>query len=245
MLEALVLVILALHPALAAERLILATQDNKPAAYLVEDRPAGVLVDIVTEAFRRCGRQVDIVLLPLARALTEARSGEIGGVFSLFRTPERETYLLYTSEPLALESQSFFVRKGSALSFDGDLKRLKDANLGVVNGASHGRSLDDALAAGSFSHVERVTTLSSLIKMLAAGRVDLITSSRDSVWQAADILGQREQIAELSPQVDTVPSYVTLTPTGDHAALAIDFSAALRAMKEDGTVDKIVRRYRH
>jgi polar amino acid transport system substrate-binding protein len=40
-----------------AETLVLAAADSRPTAYMENGKPAGLLVDIVTEAFRRAGYQ--------------------------------------------------------------------------------------------------------------------------------------------------------------------------------------------
>ena len=48
-----------------ADTLVLAAADTWPTAYLVDGRPTGMLVDLVTEAYRRAGHSVEVKLMPL------------------------------------------------------------------------------------------------------------------------------------------------------------------------------------
>jgi len=50
-----------------ADTLVLAAADTWPTAYLVDGRPTGMLVDLVTEAYRRAGHSVEVKLMPWAR----------------------------------------------------------------------------------------------------------------------------------------------------------------------------------
>lgn len=227
----------------AAQPIVLSTSNVVPTAYLVDGTLTGSLVDIVVEAFRRAGYPVEIRLLPLARSQAQVRTGEIDGMFALFKTPEREAFFDYSSEAMMFETQSFFVRTGSPILFDGDLTKIAKNKVGINNGSSHGVVLNQALEDGSFPDVERVSGLDSLLKMLTAGRLDVITSSREAIWAAAAHLRLQNDIRELSPPTSVEPSYLVFTRARDMSEVKRDFTLALKSMKEDGSYDKIVARY--
>jgi polar amino acid transport system substrate-binding protein len=73
-----------------AQTLVLAAADSVPTAYVDNGKQTGILVDVVTEAFKRTGDSVEIAIMPWARCLTDVKAGKIDGIFSVYRTPARQ-----------------------------------------------------------------------------------------------------------------------------------------------------------
>ena len=72
-----------------------------PFMYLDErNAPAGPMVEVVAEAFRRMAQPARIELLPLARALLQVETGEAGAMFTVKKTPQREAQYVFSGEPL-------------------------------------------------------------------------------------------------------------------------------------------------
>jgi polar amino acid transport system substrate-binding protein len=228
-----------------AETLVLAAADSRPTAFMIDGKPTGMLVDLVTEAYRRAGQPVEIRLMPWVRCLGEARSGNIDGVFSSFKLPEREEFLAFSKEPLTTQVIAFFARLDSPLSFDGDLGKLREVKIGVIKGTSYGRKFDVAVADGTLRNVEESNSVDSNLKKLAFGRVDLIPSYRFVVLDTARQLDLLSRIKEVSPPVDEVPTYLAFTKVRDLRKQSEGFDAALASMKQDGTYDRIIERYPH
>jgi polar amino acid transport system substrate-binding protein len=226
-----------------AETLVLAAAPTKPTAFLVDDKPTGILVDLVTEAFRRAGDTVEIHLLPWARCLSEARTGEIDGVFSSFKLPEREEFLTFSHEVLTTQIIAFFARRDWTQDFDGDLGTLRDAKIGVINGTSYGEKFDSAAKTGTLRNIEAANSIESNLGKLVAERVDLIPSYRYVALDAAKRLNILSKIKEVSPSLQSMPSYLAFTKARDLSRVSNDFDAALAAMKQDGTYDRIVGKY--
>jgi polar amino acid transport system substrate-binding protein len=242
----LVMVFLAMTGSVAsAGTLVLAAADSRPTAFYVDDKPTGMLVDLVTEAYRRAGRTVEIKLMPWARCLGEAKTGEVDGVFSSFKLPEREAFLSFSKEPLTTQVIALFARRDSAQSFDGDLDKLREVKIGIIQGTSYGQKFDAAVERGTLQKVERANSVESNLKKLAFGRVDLIPSYRNVILDAAKQLDLQAQIKELSPPLDQVPTYLAFTKVRDLSEPSDGFDAALASMKQDGTYDRIVGQYLH
>ena len=161
-----------------ADTLVLAAADTWPTAYLVDGRPTGMLVDLVTEAYRRAGHSVEVKLMPWARCLKDAETGEVDGVFSSFKLPERERFLAFSKEALTIQVIVFFARRESNQRFDGDLAALRDVKIGVITGTSYGDKFDAAVGEGVLRNVEQTNSIESNLKKLALGRVDLVPSYR-------------------------------------------------------------------
>ena len=228
-----------------AETLVLAAPDARPTTLLADGKPAGILVDVVTEAFRRTGRSVDIKIMPWARCLSDAQTGAVDGVFPIYRLPVREQFLNYSSEVLLSQLVVFFGRHDTTAAFSGDLSELRDVNIGIVRDTSYGKKFDEAAKDGTLQRIDLAHNIELNLKKLMHGRVDLIANYRYGVLEAAEHLGLLAEIKEISPPIESVPSYLAFTKQRDFTEPLEDFQAALASMKQDGTYDRIIGRSVH
>ena len=230
-------------PSAFAQTLVLAAADSVPTAYIDNGKQSGILVDVINEVFRRAGYSVEIMIMPWARCLGEVKEGKIDGIFSVYQTRERQAFLTYAEEVLITQVQAFFVRKDSAITFDGDLNTLSDIRIGIINQTSYGSRLDSALERGVFKRVALANSASSNILKLLHDRVDVIPSYRHVVLDSARSLGAAGAIKELSPAIEAIPSYLAFSNKRDYTKIIDAFNQALRSMKMDGTYDAIFNKY--
>lgn len=223
--------------------LVLVAADSAPTAYMEEGRPTGILVDVVTEAFRRTGHQLEIQLMPWARCLAETRGGRVDGIFSVFRLPERNEFLTYTNVPIINEVLAFFVPAESDLKFGGDITQLQGLRIGVIRDTSYGAKVDSVLDAGVWSTVVKTNNIDSLVGMLALKRIDLAVGYRNVVLDAARKKGYLGKIKEVSPSIDIIPSYLAFTKLRDYSEIVASFDKALTSMKRDGSFGAIYEKY--
>lgn len=226
-----------------AGALVLAATNTYPTAFFIDGKPAGVLVDLVTEAFRREGLSVSIKLMPWARCLESARTGQVDGVFSSFKLPERERFLHFPKEALSAQSIVFFSRKDSKLSFAGDFGALRDVKIGVILGTSYGEKLDTAIRSGTLRHIEESSSVESVLRKLVLGRIDLVPSFRDVAEAEAKRLELLPQITSLPHVIETVPTYIGFTRVRNMHKAAEAFDRSIAAMRKDGSYRRIVERY--
>jgi len=223
--------------------LVLVAADSAPTAYMEDGKPSGILVDVVTEAFRRTGYQFEIQLMPWARCLAEIRNGHVDGIFSVFQLPERSGFLTYTSIPIINQALVFFVPADSDLKFGGDLAQLQGLRIGTIRGTSYGAKLDGVLNAGVWSTVVKTNNVDSLVGMLALKRLDLAVGYRHVVLEAARKKGYLGKIKELSPSIDVIPSYLAFSKQRDYSEVAASFDKALTSMKNDQSFKAIYEKY--
>jgi polar amino acid transport system substrate-binding protein len=226
-----------------ADALVLVAADSIPTAYVENGKKIGLLVDLVQEAFQRAGVVVDIQIMPWARCLAEVKAGKVDGIFSVYKTRERQEFLTYTDEVLITQVQALFVRKDSAITFDGDLGKLGGLRIGVINQTSYGPRLDAALEAGLFKKVDVGNSVSANLGKLLADRVDVIPSYRHVALDSARTLGAAALVKELAPAIESIPSYLAFTNKRDFERVSLAYNQALRAMKKDGTYDAIFAKY--
>ena len=225
------------------EALVIATDGYRPVAWLEDGHPAGALCEVLTEAGRRAGIPVEFRFLPWARAMQETRAGRIDAIFPVFRTAERDSYLAFPEEVLMDERMAWFVRSDAPVTFDGDLKALAGRRIGVINQSSYGPRLDAALHDRTLPDPQNVTDTTGAVRILVAGRVDLVPGFDQGIWAEARGLGLDDRIRELAPPVEDVPAYLAFSRARDLSAESRAIDAALRTMKEDGSYRKILARY--
>lgn len=231
-------------PVVFAEKIVLvAAEGSIPTSYVENDKQRGILIDLINEAFIRAAYTVEIQLMPWARCLEEVRNGNVDGIFSVYITAERHKFLTYTNEVLITQVQAFFVPIDSTITFNGDLHSLADKSIGIINQTSYGPRLDTALEEGLFKKIDVAQNSRSNVLKLLAGRVDLIPSYRHVVLSTAKKLGLVNDIKQLSPDLEAIPSYLAFTQKRDFTIVINDYNRTLASMKEDGTYDMIFNKY--
>lgn len=227
----------------AAEPLQIATDGWRPVTYLENGHLTGSLCEVLAEASRRTGIPIEIHLLPWARGMAEVRAGRVDAIFPAFRTPEREESLAFPSETLLLETIAWFAHAGSPIEIGPDLAGARGHRIALVNRTSVGSRIDQALRNGLLTDIETVPDTTSTVRTLASGRVDLIAGVDQGIWAEAAQAGIRDQIRQLTPPIEDVPAYLAFTRARDLSTESRAIDSALKAMKDDGTYQKILARY--
>lgn len=238
-----ILVITKASNSVYAEDLVLVAADSRPTAYIVDGKPTGILVDVVTEAFRRSGHSVKIQLMPWARCLAEVREGNVDGIFSVFRLPEREAFLAYTENPVITQIEVLFIHADSDIQFTGNLAELSHLRTGIIRDTSYGPDIDKLVKNGTWQNITYTSSVDSLVAMLAAKRIDFAPSYRAVFLDAAKQAGSIGKIKELSPAVESMPSYLAFNKKRDYAKISAEFDKALASMKKDKSFDAIYAKY--
>lgn len=206
--------------------LVLATADTPP---FVTDNGRGLYQQVIAEAARRVGVQVEIRRLPSNRSLNHAATGLVDGEFG--RTaliPSQYASLIIVPEPLArFDFVAFVTRDVGGIAEWADLSTLRVAYIrGWV------------LVENALNAHEAVTVLDSedqLFQVLRAGRVDvaIYNGLRGRAWIERN---QGSGVYALSPPLDDQPVHLFFHRS--RAGYVEPFSNALSEMRADGT-------YRH
>lgn len=222
----------------------LVTESYIPYGYEENGLVKGVAVDVVTEAFRRIGYNVELKMLPWTRALQMVEDGDTDGIFCAFYSDERAIFMDYLQEPLAYEAQYCYTLKDSSVVFDGTLDSLKPYRIGVIQDWYYGAAFDEAVKSGDFA-VERVTDLSVNIQKLLDGRIDVIVNPRLSTLYYLKQMKIQDRVVEQTvPFREPTALYLGFTKKRFlDPALVRDIDTELAEMKADGTYQRIVDQY--
>lgn len=224
----------------AAESLQVVTLQYPPFEYEEQGAIKGIAVDIVKEVFARMQQPITITLYPFARALNMIKESEADAIFTFSKLPERETYADYPSEVLIEQTISLFVQQDAPITYDGDISSLRSYTCGVIRGAQYGPVSDEAM---KIMKVEEVTDHRQNVLKLVNNRLDVILGPRLVILFTIKELGQQGAVKELSPSLETVPTYLAFSKTRIAPEIKVQFERLLKELKDDGTYDKIIQAY--
>jgi polar amino acid transport system substrate-binding protein len=225
-------------PAVQAETLRLATLDWEP--YVGQTlKNKGFNAEIVTEAFRRAGYQVQIDFMPWDKAIEEGKKGKYDGVFPEYYSKERAQdfqYSYFFSNSLLV----FYKRVGSKIAYK-SLKDLSAYRIGTVKGYINTDEFDNA------TYLKKVEADSDEenLRRLAKGELDLIVIDK--------LVAQyliKTKVPEAAGKLESIEPPLTIhnlfvifpkgIPASDKRAKA--FNKAFESMEKDGTIKAIMTR---
>ncbi len=190
------LLLACLSPLAQAERLRLVSDDWAPYIYRYiyrqYGRPAGIDHEVVSEVFKRLGIEVDWQFLPWKRCLAMVEQGLADGIMDTFHVGERESYLIYASEPLS--TVEFVLYQANARPHP--VQRLDDLaglRIGTSPGYTYGNALDDSTRL----HREDAPTHEANFGKLMLGRIDLLITDRRAGRYLRQQLGLQDSVREL------------------------------------------------
>ncbi|MCK5311254.1 MAG: amino acid ABC transporter substrate-binding protein [Desulfobacteraceae bacterium] len=200
----------------------------------------GFMAEVTREIFKRVGYKVEYIYLPWKRAVKMAEQGKFDGYFPAYWSKQREEKSIFTNSIIS-GPVVFFKIKGSDISFK-KLEALKPYRIGVVHGFVNTTEFDKA----DYLNKEKVTTNLQNIKKLFAGRIDLIVIDK---YVGLYLLNKHMphrvgEIESLAPPLQDKKLYICMSKKTKHVnKKLVCFNKGLKEIKEDGTFDKILKKY--
>lgn len=232
----------ALGSSLFAEEKVLkvATLDWEP--YIGQNMPNnGYVAELMKEAFRRVGYSIKLEYLPWARAIEEAKLCKQDVLLPEYMDEERKKDFIY-SEKYPGGPLGFYKKKDKQIKWSGKLEELKGLKVGTVRGYVNPEDFEK----DQNIIKEPATDDETNIKKLERDRLDLMIVDK---FVAAYIIGTKfpaytNVIEFMEPPLTNYDLY-TLFPKkcGNSEKLKNDFNMALKEMNDDGTVDKVLKKY--
>jgi len=220
----------------------LVTLEYPPYEYTENGQAKGLAVEVIREAFKLMNHQVGIEFFPWARSQSMFEDGDVDGIFTFFKTPAREAITLFGKETVVTQPITFWVRKDSKIEFDGDFAKLKPYSIGVVNKTSYGERFDTAVKEG-LVRTDTANTIENCIDKLLAGRFDIWVSNRYGAIHEFKRLGKLAEVRELKLPIQEIPAYLGFSKKRNHTALRDEFDKAMGTLKQNGTYDKLLKKY--
>ncbi len=233
-------------PALAKNPLFIADIDFAPYSMLTAGHPAGIDVEVMSEAARRAGLTLDIQLKPWDKLISMVKNGECDGAFSLFKNGDREKYALFM-DAVAVHYSDYvlFTKVGNKFSFR-SYDDLSGKIIGKIGEISLGEAFDTAKAQGTMN-IKTYPDPALALRALLMGEIDAYAGNIDVTYARLKTMGMTSSIVYLPKKIVTdQPSYLVISRASKFEGKELilqKLERALDLMRKDGTYNKIARRY--
>jgi PAS domain S-box-containing protein len=214
--------------------IFLADEDYPPLSYVEDGAVTGIDVEIARSLSRRLDRDVRIEATDWRTAQERVLRGDGDGLLTMSITQERRAQYDF-SDPIINHEFGFFVRTGDPKV--NSFVDLSGRKVGVTSGGIPRR----LLAASSNANLVLVPNYGAGFAKLAAGELDAVAAD---VWVGAYTIEQRGlgNIVRSGPVFATLQGSIAVAKGNE--ALVTDINRALDALRADGTIDRVLAKWR-
>ncbi len=206
----------------------------------------GYVIEIAQSALTRAGHQLDYALYPWERSVDGARRGTIDCLPGVQRNTVPD--FIFTSELFGLDRMAFYTRHDAPPFEYRGLADLQDKVLAVIGGYGYSDEIDAYIKNAGHEPALQVTRgdhpLERNIRMLLAGRVDLVLESIAALEHTAAKMGVLPQLKRAAQLPDLVPIYIACSPakrTSRNYVKVLD--EGVRELRASGELRRILDRY--
>ncbi len=225
-----------LIPPLAAREL-LAVGSNFPGVFEQHGSSySGLATSVLRQALEPLGYQVRFELYPWARAQHMVARGEADILIGPYKNAAREQLLVFSAQLFYRDHIVFYRPRGGVLRWDGDYQQLLGRRIGVVRAWFYGAGFDSRREQLELVTVEQVE---NGLKMLAAGRLELLASNQRNTQPALLALGLADKLEQLETPIDLQDGYFAFPRDERYRSLREQFDRALQQMTEQGRLAQL------
>ncbi|HLA31473.1 MAG TPA: transporter substrate-binding domain-containing protein [Pseudomonas sp.] len=200
----------------------------------------GLATSVLREALEPLGYRLRFELHPWARAQHMVEHGQGDILIGPYKNAEREARFAFSARPFYRDHIVFYRQRGRLLYWHGDYQELLGRRIGVVRAWAYGARFDSRRGQLELVTVEGVE---NGIKMLGAGRLDLLASNQRNTRPVLLALGLNDEIEQLESQIDLQDGYFAFPRQDSHRALREDLDRALQLLIEQGRLAQLAREW--
>ncbi|MET3133835.1 polar amino acid transport system substrate-binding protein [Oxalobacteraceae bacterium GrIS 1.11] len=217
----------------AAYRLL--ASELPPFATGTEKKSPGSLVEIAQELSRRVGSPPALEFYPWQRALMMTANLPHIAVLPLTRTPEREAQYRWL---VKLYWQNFvFIGRHGHVDVN-DIAGLMKMKIAVLRGSPHLKVLAEA----KFADVSECSSVADCMRLVKKGVVDATYGGEVIHRSVAKLAGDKEGDFDYSAAFRSGEIWLAGSMDFSDAEILV-WQAAMKSMHDDGSYDRILRKY--
>ncbi|NOY66191.1 MAG: transporter substrate-binding domain-containing protein [Gammaproteobacteria bacterium] len=219
------------HPALSQQTIVLNTAFGSPVS---NESQTGFADQVVAEAFRRIGYQLETVRLPAERALINANRGiDDGDLIRVAGLQKKYPNLIQVPEAVMVIDMVLFSKNKPGFVVNG-WESVASHSLAIISGWKIMEKNFSVL--GDRVEIIKTDNAEQSFTLLAKDRVDFIAYSK---WSGLGYLKAHNitDVTLLDPPLASPGFYVYLHKK--HNKIVPQLAAAIRKMKTDGTLQAI------
>lgn len=206
----------------------------------------GMFYEIIQEALvRRMGLTTVWETQPWARCQASVRDGKADAMLTV-PTAERAKYSVASAEPFYVKREYIFtyadhprLQEIRALRSVADIHK---AGFSVITYNENGWNKAHVEPLGIPVH--KANTLQGVWRMLAEHRGDLVIEWPPAAWMDIRALGKEQAIVQCDVVLSSLPFHLLVGKHSPHAKMLPEFDKTVRAMRQDGTMDRLLRDWR-
>jgi polar amino acid transport system substrate-binding protein len=209
------------------------------------DHP-GYLIELATRIFANAGHKVDYQQMPWQRAIADVRAGKFDCIVGAYKDDAPD--FVFPSVPLGRDQQGFFRADGKSWHFDA--ATVSQQRLAVIGAYSYddGGVLDTYIKSNARSPNLHISTgdapLARNIRMLVAGRVDVVVSSKTVMEAKLDELKLTDQVQRVDTLGEPQDVYIACAPGKILSKTYTELlSKGVQTLRASGELQTILRKY--
>ena len=209
--------------------------------YGSELEEGGFISEVIVEAYKRSGYNVEFEFMPWSRALEDVKRGDKDGIYTLWYRQDREEFFAY-SNPIPTPNKLKLVALSERQ--DIDFKEYYDLRGYTVGAVQDYTYPEDFL--NSQINFSLVTDDVQNMRKLFARRVDVVAIDQlQGIYiTQEEELGDVNELRWLEPAMSTEEQYVGISrKTENFAEKLIAFNEGLEEIVNDGTLAGIVKKH--
>ncbi len=226
-------------PVHADNKITLTTLDWEPyIGQTLENQ--GYVAEIIREAFKRSGYEVEMKFYPWSRTVHMAKEGQVDGYFPEYFADEVKSYAMF-SDPFQGGPIGFFKQKKNKIAYQ-TISDLKPYIIGVVRNYINTKEFDEADYLNKDAANDDLTNLKKLI----GGRIQLMIADKfvGLYLMEKNSLEGRDTIEFMTPPLELKDLFLCISkkaPDADKKLAA--FNRGLKEIIADGTFGKILSKH--
>lgn len=213
-----------------------ATAKLPPFVYLDADKqPKGILIEILEKAKQETDLEINILVLPWARALDEVKNGRIDALMPAIWTSQREQFFVYPSLSFFTFSDSVLIKRiddqfvFEGLASIGPNKVIGKTRLVVIN-----HEFDALEKLGQLSTYE-TTKLDDALLMLTQKKIDLVAGDRAIALSTIRNLNLEKSLKLYALEATSNSSYIAFS---QQFAAKHDINYIMQLIMDSQSTDK-------
>lgn len=231
---ALLIILFVVPPAFAESVLQLA---SPPSLWVQQkgDTVSGPAIEILQKAIKAEGIVLKPEILPWVRAISHLKSGLIDVIPVIFRTEEREEYMVFSSPYLQVPTV-IAVAAGKTFPFE-NLSDLKSRRGSMMKGDSIS---DEFAQYQSNLTLTEVSRYKHALKMLVSGRVDYVVAPKYGCLVEIEKLGYEGKIEFLPLPVASRGLRFAFSRKSERLSVLPKLNEIIEKMQRDGSLERMI-----
>jgi len=180
------------------------------------------------------------VVVPWVRAQTMAKRGEIDMLVNIRITPERSTWLKFSTNPTFANPIVVFMKKDKQIPFK-SWDELKPLHGGITLGDAFGNGFDEYL--NEHLDVEAIQNVRGNFLKLNTGRIDYFVSGYYLGMSILSRAGFKQQIVALNPPISNTSIHLGFSKRSRHLDVLPEIDRKLAELAADGTLNRMIDAY--